>query len=185
VCSRDRNPLLLVLEGLIQEWIPSWEFKTTFLLRCIRISILRVLGPPVFNSFTTLGHSPVTHASQARYERSVQLPFGGATVPPESPSRQPLQQMQNSLYLLPTSSNASFQSVPSANDSLRIPPSHSAPDMLALHMQHSLRMSDQLESTNSSTTTAVFGVRPCPTINFPNRLIPHPVLWCKLQFPTI
>lgn len=98
--------------------------------------------------------------TQARVDaRSQFVPFGGGPfLPQEGPSRQPLQQMQNSLYLLPNSSSASFQSVPSANDSLRIPPSHSAPDMLALHMQHSLRVSDQLEGTNSTTATAGFGV---------------------------
>ncbi|KAI2514350.1 Pfam KH 3 [Fragilaria crotonensis] len=88
--------------------------------------------------------TPSNIDSMGRY-----VAFGGHAMPflpQESPSRPPLQQMQNSIYMLPTNNRASFQLSPSANESLRIPPSHSAPDLLAIHMQNSLRVSDHPEA---------------------------------------
>lgn len=74
--------------------------------------------------------------------------FGGqptAFLPQDNPSRPPLQPMQNSMYLMPPSNTSQFPSGPGVHESLRVPPSHSAPDLLALHMQNSLRVSDHME----------------------------------------
>ena len=81
--------------------------------------------------------------------------FAGHAVPflpQESPSRPPLQQMQNSPFILSNSNMASFQSSASHGESLRVPPSHSAPDLLALHMQNSLRMADHHLDASASLT---------------------------------
>lgn len=104
--------------------------------------------------------TPSSIDSMGRY-----VTFGGHAIPfmpQESPSRPPLQQMQNSLYMIPNSNVTSFQSSSSTNDSLRIPPSHSAPDLLAIHMHNSLRVSDPQEARRPSFSDAPSFVHQLP-----------------------
>jgi RNA-binding protein Nova len=60
-----------------------------------------------------------------------------------------IQQMQNSLYLYHRSSSNHFPAASSINSTHRMPSSQSAPDLLAVQMQTSLRMSDVLEGQTS------------------------------------
>jgi RNA-binding protein Nova len=90
---------------------------------------------------------PFGAVTQASPSPSPFVAFGGHAgpfLPQESPVRPTLPSMQNSLYLMPSSA-ASFHSAQALEESISINPSHSAPDLLALQMQNSLRMSDPLE----------------------------------------
>jgi RNA-binding protein Nova len=60
------------------------------------------------------------------------------------------QQMQNSLYLFHRSSSNHFPAISSVNNNThRMSTSHSAPDLLAVQMQNSLRVSDGMEGQHS------------------------------------
>mmetsp|Transcript_7735 Transcript_7735/g.8837 ORF Transcript_7735/g.8837 Transcript_7735/m.8837 type:complete len:701 (-) Transcript_7735:54-2156(-) len=80
------------------------------------------------------------------------IPFGAHAAPYlQDTTVRSVQSMQSSLYLM--HSNTTFSSAPSTDETLGLTLSHSAPDLLALQMQSSLRLSELVEG--SATTYPV------------------------------
>mmetsp|Transcript_20260 Transcript_20260/g.30059 ORF Transcript_20260/g.30059 Transcript_20260/m.30059 type:complete len:668 (-) Transcript_20260:188-2191(-) len=72
-------------------------------------------------------------------------PFGTAPFLQDTAARQV---QPSSLYLMPTT--AAYAPAPQSNDHMGLHVSHSAPDLLALQMQNTLRLSDAVEGTSTS-----------------------------------
>lgn len=84
--------------------------------------------------------------------------FGGQPSPflhQEHPPRNQVQTMQTPVYLMPgIAQQSSFSGGPTIDDGIALPPSQSAPDLLALQMQNSLRVSDPMEGSAMGYTPA-------------------------------
>jgi RNA-binding protein Nova len=85
--------------------------------------------------------------------------FGGQSAPflPQensirAPPIQPIQMQQNPVYVMPHGTTSPFPTGRSHDESMGMPPSHSAPDLLALQMQNTLRVSDHVVDANSAAS---------------------------------